>query len=130
MLSAFDILSGSFRVGRVSDVARSSALNKGDPKAAGELLPLVYEELRKLAAQKMAREAPGRTLQPTALVHKGLASADWERKQDLGQSRAFLRRCSGSDAAYPDRAGSRQGETSPRERRQAYSVRRGDDRIG
>jgi RNA polymerase sigma factor (TIGR02999 family) len=42
----------------------------GDPKAANELLPLVYEELRKLAAHKMACEAPGHTLQPTALVHE------------------------------------------------------------
>ena len=42
----------------------------GDPKAADELLPLVYEELRKLAVSKMANEAPGHTLQPTALVHE------------------------------------------------------------
>jgi RNA polymerase sigma factor (TIGR02999 family) len=42
----------------------------GDPRAAHELLPLVYEELRKLAAQKMAQEAPGQTLQATALVHE------------------------------------------------------------
>jgi RNA polymerase sigma factor (TIGR02999 family) len=42
----------------------------GDPKAAGELLPMVYEELRRLAAQKMAHEAAGHTLQPTALVHE------------------------------------------------------------
>ena len=42
----------------------------GDPNAAKELLPLVYDELRKLAAAKMAREAPGQTLQPTALVHE------------------------------------------------------------
>ncbi len=41
-----------------------------DPKAAAELLPLVYEELRRLAAHKMASEAPGQTLQPTALVHE------------------------------------------------------------
>ena len=41
----------------------------GDPKAADQLLPLVYEELRKLAAHKMADEPPGNTLQPTALVH-------------------------------------------------------------
>lgn len=46
-----------------------SAIDSGDPKAAGDLLPLVYEELRRLAAQKMAREKPGQTLQPTALVH-------------------------------------------------------------
>ena len=43
---------------------------QGDPKAAGELLPLVYDELRLLAAHKMASEAPGHTLQPTALVHE------------------------------------------------------------
>jgi RNA polymerase sigma factor (TIGR02999 family) len=47
-----------------------SALEQGDPRAADKLLPLVYEELRKLAAQKMAQEAPGHTLQPTALVHE------------------------------------------------------------
>jgi RNA polymerase sigma factor (TIGR02999 family) len=54
----------------MSDVTRIlSAIEQGDPSAAGELLPLVYEELRKLAAQKMAQEAPGQTLQATALVH-------------------------------------------------------------
>ena len=42
----------------------------GDPKAAEQLLPLVYDELQKLAAVKMANEAPGQTLQPTALVHE------------------------------------------------------------
>ena len=47
-----------------------SAVEQGDPHAANQLLPLVYEELRKLAAQKMAQEAPGQTLQPTALVHE------------------------------------------------------------
>jgi RNA polymerase sigma factor (TIGR02999 family) len=47
-----------------------SAIEQGDPHAAEQLLPLVYEELRKLAAQKMAREAPGQTLQATALVHE------------------------------------------------------------
>src|SRR4051794_31663607 len=45
-------------------------IQEGNQKAADELLPLVYEELRKLAAHKMAREAPGQTLQPTALVHE------------------------------------------------------------
>jgi RNA polymerase sigma factor (TIGR02999 family) len=47
-----------------------SAMDCGDPNAAEELLPLLYEELRKLAAQKMTHEAPGQTLQPTALVHE------------------------------------------------------------
>ena len=43
---------------------------QGNPKAADELLPLVYDELRHIAAAKMARESPGQTLQPTALVHE------------------------------------------------------------
>src|SRR6058998_920439 len=47
-----------------------NAIDQGDPKAADQLLPLVYDELRKLAAAKMANEAPGHTLQPTALVHE------------------------------------------------------------
>ena len=47
-----------------------SAIEAGDPKAAAELLPLVYDELRKLAAQKLASEKPGQTLQATALVHE------------------------------------------------------------
>jgi len=47
-----------------------SAMDRCNPTAAEELLPLLYDELRKLAAQKMANEAPGQTLQPTALVHE------------------------------------------------------------
>jgi RNA polymerase sigma factor (TIGR02999 family) len=46
------------------------AVGQGDPKAAEELLPLVYEELRRLAAARMAQESPGQTLQATALVHE------------------------------------------------------------
>ena len=46
------------------------SLERGDLRAAEQLLPLVYEELRRLAAHKMANEAPGHTLQPTALVHE------------------------------------------------------------
>ncbi|HXG11722.1 MAG TPA: ECF-type sigma factor [Gemmataceae bacterium] len=46
------------------------AIAQGDPQAAEQLLPLVYEELRKLAAQKLAQEKPGQTLQATALVHE------------------------------------------------------------
>lgn len=54
-----------------SDVTRIlSAIQNGNAQAAKELLPLVYDELRRLAAFKMAREAPGQTLQPTALVHE------------------------------------------------------------
>ena len=47
-----------------------SAIEQGDPHAAEQLLPLVYDELRKLAAQRLAQEAPGQTLQATALVHE------------------------------------------------------------
>ena len=55
----------------MSDITRIlEAAQNGDPKAAEELLPLVYEELRRLAASRMANEAAGHTLQPTALVHE------------------------------------------------------------
>jgi RNA polymerase sigma factor (TIGR02999 family) len=55
----------------VSDVTRIlEAIEHGNSKAADDLLPLVYQELRKLAAYKMAHKAPGQTLQPTALVHE------------------------------------------------------------
>ena len=55
----------------MSDATRIlQAIEQGEPGAANELLPLVYEELRKLAAQRMAMENPGQTLQPTALVHE------------------------------------------------------------
>src|SRR5439155_10716919 len=47
-----------------------SAIDQGDPHAAEQLLPLVYDELRQLAAQKLAQEKPGQTLQATALVHE------------------------------------------------------------
>ncbi|HLJ94530.1 MAG TPA: ECF-type sigma factor [Gemmataceae bacterium] len=55
----------------MSDVTRVlSAMEEGDPHAAEQLLPLVYEELRQLAAQKLAQEKPGQTLEATALVHE------------------------------------------------------------
>jgi RNA polymerase sigma factor (TIGR02999 family) len=55
----------------MSDVTQIlSAIEQGDPHAAGQLLPLVYDELRKLAAGYLADEKPGQTLQPTALVHE------------------------------------------------------------
>lgn len=69
----------------MSDVTRLlDAAAAGDPKAAAELLPLVYDELRKLAAARMAEEQPGQTLQATALVHEAYlrlvgsdAAAQW-----------------------------------------------------
>ncbi len=52
----------------VTEIIRS--IEAGDPDAAAELLPLVYDELRRLAAQRLAQEKPGQTLEPTALVHE------------------------------------------------------------
>src|SRR5262245_51099170 len=64
------------------------AITQGDPKAASQLLPLVYNELRRLAASKLAREAPGQTLQPTALVHEAylrlVGTADQRRWNSRG----------------------------------------------
>ncbi len=70
----------------MSDVTRIlSAIEQGDSSAAEELLPLVYNELRKLAAQRMAQEPPGNTLQATALVHEAylrLVEGDGTRRWD------------------------------------------------
>jgi len=67
----------------MSEVTRVlSAIEQGDPHAPEQLLPLVYDELRKLAAERMAREKPGQTLQATALVHEAyLRLVDVERAQ-------------------------------------------------
>jgi RNA polymerase sigma factor (TIGR02999 family) len=70
-------------LGGMADVTRIlSAIENGDPSAAEQLLPLVYEELRKLAAQRLAQERPGQTLQATALVHDAyLRLVDVDRAQ-------------------------------------------------
>lgn len=67
----------------MSEVTRIlSAIDQGDPHAAGKLLPLVYDELRKLAAAKLALEKPGQTLQATALVHEAYVRlVDVDREQ-------------------------------------------------
>ena len=71
----------------MTDVTRIlSAIERGDARAADQLLPLVYEELRLLAAQKLSRESPGQTLQATALVHEaylrliGAEDPSWDNK--------------------------------------------------
>src|SRR5262245_62796602 len=67
----------------MSDVTRIlSAIEAGDPQAAEQLLPLVYDELRRLAAQRLAQEKPGQTLQATALVHEA-----YLRLVDVDQAR-------------------------------------------
>ena len=87
-------------IGAISDVTQIlDAVRQGDPKAADDLLPLVYGELRKLAAAKMANEAAGHTLQPTALVHEawlrlaGNQTQEWEgRAHFFGAAAEAMRR--------------------------------------
>jgi len=73
----------SLKAGPMTDVTRIlSRIESGDPQAAEQLLPLVYDELRRLAAEKMAQENPGQTLQATALVHEAyLRLVDTEKPQ-------------------------------------------------
>ena len=75
----------------MSDVTHLlEAVCQGDPKAADQLLPLVYEELRQLAAARMAREAAGHTLQPTALVHEAWLRMAGDQNQEWeGRSHFF-----------------------------------------
>jgi RNA polymerase sigma factor (TIGR02999 family) len=75
----------------MSDVTQLlSAIEAGDPQAADQLLPLVYEELRRLAFLKMAQEKPGQTLQATALVHEAwLRLAGSNHQQWRGRSHYF-----------------------------------------
>jgi RNA polymerase sigma factor (TIGR02999 family) len=75
------------RVGELTVILQR--LDQGDPRAADELLPLVYEELRTLAARKMARENPGQTLQATALVHEAWLRLGGDDQQ-AWQSRAHF----------------------------------------
>jgi RNA polymerase sigma factor (TIGR02999 family) len=84
----------------MSDVTRLlGAIDSGDPKAADELLPLVYDELRQLAMHKMANERPGQTLQATALVHEawiklaGSTDQHWRgRRHFFGAAAEAMRR--------------------------------------
>ena len=79
----------------MSDVTRIlSRIESGDPSAAEQLLPLVYRELRQLAAAKIAQEKPGQTLQATALVHEAYHSAGRHGEGPaVGQSTALLFGC-------------------------------------
>jgi RNA polymerase sigma factor (TIGR02999 family) len=68
-----------------------SAVEEGDPHAADQLLPLVYDELRRLAAQKLAQEKPGQTLEATALVHEAyLRLVDVEKAQHWNSRNHFF----------------------------------------
>jgi RNA polymerase sigma factor (TIGR02999 family) len=75
----------------MTDITRIlSAIEQGDPQASEQLLPLVYEELRKLAGQRLAREAPGQTLQATALVHEAYLRLVGESEEPLWNSRGHF----------------------------------------
>jgi RNA polymerase sigma factor (TIGR02999 family) len=76
----------------MSDLTRIlSAIEQGDPHAAEQLLPLVYDELRQLAAQRLAQEKPGQTLQATALVHEAyLRLVDVEKVQQWNSRGHFF----------------------------------------
>jgi RNA polymerase sigma factor (TIGR02999 family) len=76
---------------RMTDVTRIlNAIERGNAKATDELLPLVYEELRLLAAQKLSHEPPGQTLQATALVHEAYIRLVGEEAQSWQNSRHFF----------------------------------------
>src|SRR6187549_3102744 len=75
----------------MSDVTHIlQAIEQGDVQAAHQLLPLVYQELRRLAAHKMALEAPGHTLQPTALVHEAWLRLVPENREQHFKCRAHF----------------------------------------
>jgi len=101
----------------MADVTRIiNAIQQGNKGATDELLPLVYEELRRLAAQKLSHEKPGQTLQPTALVHEvylrliGQTNQNWD-----GRGHFFAagpKRCGVSSLRTPDgRTGPGKGAT-------------------
>ena len=73
-----------------------NTMDADDPQTAAELLPLVYEELRKLAAHKMANEAPGQTLQPTALVHEAWLKIAGDGQQPFANRRHFFKAAAGA----------------------------------
>jgi RNA polymerase sigma factor (TIGR02999 family) len=93
----------------VRDITRIlDGIQRSDPKAAEELLPLVYNELRKLAAMKMAQEKPGQTLQPTALVHEAwLRLAGSEHQQWNSRGHFFVAAAEAMRRILIDRARSK-----------------------
>ena len=132
----------------MNDVTRIlSAIEQGDPKAAGDLLPLVYDELRRLAARRLAREAPGQTLQATALVHEAYLRlvGDGEGRPGTAggtSSPPRPRPCGGSSSRTPAADGARNaaaaataveldpaGRGRPRARRRLLALDEALDRL-
>ena len=102
----------------MSDVTRIlSAIEKGDPRAADQLLPLVYDELRKLAADRMLKEKPGQTLQATALVHEAylrLVASPGGKSASPGRKSASPGCKSASPGCKSASPGRKSGENEPR----------------
>jgi RNA polymerase sigma factor (TIGR02999 family) len=121
-------------LGGMADVTQIlAAMESGDPRAADELLPLVYAELRELAAAQMARERPGQTLQATALVHEaylrlvgGQPHAPWNgRGHFLAAAAEAMRRILGENARRK-KAEKRGGERKRIDLSQAEPLDRAD----
>ena len=105
-------------------------MEAGDPLAAEQLLTLIYDELRKLAADKMAQEKPGQTLQATALVHEAYIRLVDAEKAQLGFAWALLRGSGRGDAADHRRGRPTQTETEERWRPGAGRCERGRAGLG
>ena len=103
----------------MTDVTRIlSAIEQGDPQAAAQLFPLVYDELRKLAALRLAQEKPGQTLQATALVHEAyLRLVGGEQTQDWDGRRHFFAAAEAMRRILIDRARHKQTLKAGGERR-------------
>jgi RNA polymerase sigma factor (TIGR02999 family) len=87
-----ELSSASFRSGTMSDATvMMAAIKAGDSKAAEDLLVLVYDELRRLAASKLAHESPGQTLQPTALVHEAWLRLVGDQSRSFNDREHFFR---------------------------------------
>jgi RNA polymerase sigma factor (TIGR02999 family) len=112
-----------------------NAVEAGDPQTAEELLPLLYNDLRKLAAQRMANEAPGQTIQPTALVHEvwlrlaQQSRKDWKNREQFYAIACEVMRRILVDRARRRRAGKHGGDLERVDLDVAEPVVRGDDAL-
>jgi hypothetical protein len=114
--------------GQVTEIVAS--VSAGDRQAAEELLPLVYEELRRLAAYKMAREKPGQTLQATALVHEAwlrMARQQQQHWESRAQFFIAVRRLRRRRSDVGDTFCARRGEKTPAPRPCTLRPFRGPD---
>ena len=124
-------------LGGVADVTHIlTAIEQGDPQAAAELLPLVYDELRKLAAARLAEEKPGQTLQATALVHEAYlrlvgtdADRHWNGRGHFFAAAAEAMRRILVDNARRKQAGKRGGELCSGTPSTALARRRPNDEL-